>query len=101
MATSSQSQIDVKLASNFERYDNDRANGELPVYNTTSANRGVVKIINIYKVNHDDPEEHWRKGSEIDVRNLVSLFVQMGFTIDIDEKTKTGLPYTKQVSDAF
>lgn len=101
MATPYLAQIDVKLAANFEKYDQAKANGKLHVYNTTSKNRGVVKTINIYKINHDDSQEDCRKGSEIDVRNLVSLFEQMGFTIDMDEKTKTQSPYTKQVYDAF
>lgn len=101
MATPSRQQIDVKLATNFQKYDNDKANDRFQVYNTTSKNRGVVKIINIYKTNHDDPEDHCRKGSEIDVRNLVSLFAQMGFTIDMDKNTKTRSPYTKQVRIAF
>lgn len=74
MATLYCPQIDVKLARNFEKYDKANANGELHVYNTTSKNRGVVKIINIYKTKHDDPKE--RRGSEIDVHNLVSLFEQ-------------------------
>ncbi|XP_065169946.1 caspase Dronc-like [Atheta coriaria] len=81
--------IQVKIATEITAGKRALEDG-IHVYKTTAETRGVVKIINIPEVHG---LEH-RDGSDIDVKNLQSLFEQMGFSVDIHPVTETS--HTKE-----
>lgn len=72
--------IVVKLSNNFNHVNEARQKGML-LYNTTSRNRGLVKIINIDTVTG----MKYREGSLTDVDNLTSLFTQMGLKVEVHD----------------
>lgn len=56
----------------------DEGDSKVPMYKTSKKNRGRVLVINNVKFLD---EKHYREGAEIDERNIVELFKQMGMKV--------------------
>uniref|UniRef100_A0A1Y1LIF0 Caspase family p20 domain-containing protein n=1 Tax=Photinus pyralis TaxID=7054 RepID=A0A1Y1LIF0_PHOPY len=69
--------LKVKVTFSHSFYDQ---HTHVPTYSTHSKKRGIVLIINMIKYMNDVHLE--RKGAEVDGRNLIDLFSQMGFIVE-------------------
>lgn len=68
--------LKVKVTFSNQFYDQDTF---VPTYSTHSKKRGSVLVINVIKYHNN--LHTVRKGAEVDGRNLLDLFTQMGFSV--------------------
>lgn len=69
----------MKVKKTGKYYDAGGSSAKIPTYETHSNKRGKMLLINNIKFVGD--EQH-RQGAEVDEKNVISLFEQMGFKIE-------------------